>query len=176
MAAQAHSRLVGLEYCGVPGWSSASPFGEDTVTEGDAKMLESFSNFPPKENEGAPGGVAYCVASPAQASRELGKLLCGDAPDKIKIPAIRRAVARHTGQQERPLTERRVRSMIAGEASLRGHEAVALWAALRTERRRLARVAFARAANRIARELAVRGAPLNSVQSEVLSWFLEAAE
>lgn len=138
-------------------------------------MLESFSNFPPKENS-APGGVEYCVTSPALASRELGKLLCGDAPDKIKIPAIRRAIARHISSDERPLTERRVRSMLAGEASLRGHEAVALWAALRRERRQVARLAFARAANRIKRELAVRGAPLNPVQSEVLSGFLEAAE
>ncbi|WP_420408655.1 hypothetical protein [Hoeflea sp.] len=139
-------------------------------------MLESFSNFEVPPRTGASGGVEYCVASPKQASRELGDLLCGDAPAKIVIPAVRRAVARHIPNDERPLTERRVRSMIAGEASLRGHEAVALWAALRQERRRVSRTAFAHAANRIKRELAVRGAPLNSVQSEVLSGFLEAAE
>lgn len=168
--------MVAHEYFRFCVSSSVAPFAEGNVTEGDAKMLESFSNFPPKENEGAPGGIEYCVTSPALASRELGKLLCGDAPDKIKIPAIRRAIARHISSDERPLTERRVRSMLAGEASLRGHEAVALWAALRRERRQVARLAFARAANRIKRELAVRGAPLNSVQSEVLSGFLEAAE
>lgn len=139
-------------------------------------MLEIFSNLESPPKGAASGGVEFCVAHPMQAVRELGELLCGNAPAKQVIPAVRRAIARHISREDRPLTERRVRSMIAGEVSLRGHEAVALWASLRDERRRVARETMARAALQIARELAVRGAPLNPVQSEVLSGFFEAAE